>query len=89
MVWYDAPMSRSGELAAATRRISASLSVNRRCPGRAGPRKAASEISGVIGSSDTYLIDRSEQVIDVAGEIIRQLPQVQIIALAGETVAAP
>ena len=47
------------------------------------PEKQLLEFAGVIDSSDTALIDRVEQVVDVAGEIIRQLPQVRIMALAG------
>ena len=53
------------------------------------PEQQLLEFSGVIGSSDTYLIDQAEQVIDVAGEIIRQLSQVRIISLAGETATTP
>jgi hypothetical protein len=83
MVWYDAPMSRSGELAASTRRIFQACQLAGDAQAVPVPEKQLLEFSGVIGSSDTYLIDQAEQVIDVAGEIIRQLPQVQIISLAG------
>ncbi len=87
MFWYDGPMSRSGELAAATRRILQVCQVAGDAQAVPVPEKELLKFPGVIGSSDTYLIDRSEQVIDVAGEIIRQLPQVQIIALAEEEAA--
>jgi len=83
MVWYDAPMSRSGELAAMTRRIFQACQLAGDARAVPVPEKQLLEFSGIIGSSDTYLIDQAEQVIDVAGEIIRQLPQVQIISLAG------
>jgi hypothetical protein len=89
MFWYDAPMSHSGELAAATRRILQAFQLNGDAQAVPVPEKQLLKFPEVIGSSDTYLIDRSEQVADVAGEIIRQLPQVQIIALAGEEAAAP
>ena len=86
-VWYDEPMSRSGELAAATRRLwqdCGSGQTRRRCR---FPKNSSWNLPGVIGSSDTALIDRVEQVADVAGEIIRQLPQVRIMALAGTEAA--
>ena len=89
MFWYDEPMSRSGDLAAVTRRILQACQVTGDAQAVPVPEKQLLEFAGVIGSSDTYLIDRSEQVADVAGEIIRQLPEVQIIALAGEEEAAP
>lgn len=87
MFWYDGPMSRSGELAAATCRILQVCQVAGDAQAVPVPEKELLKFPGAIGSSDTYLIDRSEQVIDVAGEIIRQLPQVQIIALAEEEAA--
>jgi hypothetical protein len=83
LFWYDGPMSRSGELAATTRRILQNYHITGDAQAVAVPEKHLLEFRGVIGSSDTYLIDRSEQVVDVAGEIIRQLPQVKIITLAG------
>jgi hypothetical protein len=89
MVWYDAPMSRSGELAAQTRRIFQACQLAGDARAVPVPEKQLLEFSGVIGSSDTYLIDQAEQVIDVAGEIIRQLSQVRIISLAGETATTP
>ena len=76
-------MSRSGELAAITRRILQNYHITGDAQAVAVPEKYLLEFRGVIGSSDTYLIDRSEQVVDVAGEIIRQLPQVKIITLSG------
>jgi hypothetical protein len=79
--WFDAPMSRSGELAATTRKIMQAC----RLPGEAQavpvPEKRLLEGTDVIGSSDTYVIDRSWQVVDVAGEIIRQMSGVGIIGL--------
>jgi hypothetical protein len=79
--WYDAPMSRSGDLAAVTRKILAVC----RLPGEAQavpvPEKHLLEFDGAIGSSDSYLLDRAGQVVDVAGEIIRQKLAGRIIAL--------
>jgi hypothetical protein len=82
--WYDAPMSRSGELAATTRRILQDCELAGDAQAVPVPEKRLLEFAGVIGSSDTYLIDRSGQVADVAGEIIRQMPQVRIILLGTE-----
>jgi hypothetical protein len=82
--WYDAPMSRSGELAAMTRDIMQACHLSGEARAVAVPEKWLLEDSGVIGSSDTDLIDRAQQVVDVAGEIIRQLPMVEIVGLRPE-----
>jgi hypothetical protein len=82
--WYDAPMSRSGELAAATRSMLAACRLAGEAQAVPVPEKLLLDFAGAIGSSDTYLIDRAELVVDVAGEIIRQLDGVQIIALKPE-----
>jgi hypothetical protein len=79
--WYDAPMSRSGELAATTRRILLDCQLPGDAQAVPVPEKLLLEFEGVIGSSDTFLIDRLGLVADVAGEIIRQLPGMQIIML--------
>ena len=84
MFWYDAPMSRSGELAARTREILQDCQLPGDAQAVPVPEKRLLEFKGVIGSSDTYLIDRSGLVADVAGEIIRQMPGVQIINLRTE-----
>jgi hypothetical protein len=86
-VWYDRPMSRSGDLAAATRRIWQDCGLMAEAQAVPVPEKKLLEFAGVIDSSDTAVIDRIEQVVDVAGEIIRQLPRVRIIALAGTEAA--
>lgn len=79
--WFDSPMSRSGELAATTRRIMQACHLPGEAQAVPVPEKRLLEGTGVIGSSDTYVIDRSGQVVDVAGEIIRQMPGVGIIGL--------
>jgi hypothetical protein len=84
MFWYDAPMSRSGELAARTREILQDCQLPGDAQAVPVPEKRLLEFKGVIGSSDTYLIDRSGLVADVAGEIIRQMPGVQVINLRTE-----
>jgi hypothetical protein len=82
--WYDAPMSRSGDLAATTRRIMHSLRLSGDAHAVSVPEKMLLEYKGAIGSSDTYLIDRCELMVDVAGEIIREMPGVRIVALKAE-----
>lgn len=81
MVWFDQPMSHSGELAAATRRVLQACQLKGDAQAVPVPEKELLQFFGIISSSDTYLIDRSACVTDVAGEIIRQLPQVKIISL--------
>jgi hypothetical protein len=83
-VWYDSPMSRSGELAAATRKIMQACHLDGDALAVPVPEARLLEWQGVIGSSDTFLIDRREQVADVAGEIIREMPGVEIIDLSSE-----
>jgi hypothetical protein len=81
MFWYDAPMSRSGELAALTRTIMQQHQLDGEAQAVPVPEKKLLEFEGVIGSSDTYLIDRAGLVADVAGEIIRLIPEAWIISL--------
>jgi hypothetical protein len=81
MFWYDAPMSRSGELATLTRSMLQAGGVAGEARAVPVPEKELVAGDGAIGSSDTYLIDRAGVVVDVAGEIIRQSYGCQIIAL--------
>jgi len=82
MFWYDAPMSRSGELAATTRKILLHNHLSGDAQAVPVPEKRLLEFDGVIGTSDTHLIDLADLVADVAGEIIRQIPGARIISLA-------
>ena len=84
LFWYDAPMSRSGELAALTRSMLQSCGVAGEAQAVPVPEKELLKCMGAIGSSDTYLIDRAGVVVDVAGEIIRQRHGGRIIALNPE-----
>jgi hypothetical protein len=74
-------MSRSGDLAALTRKIMHAWQLSGDAQAVPVPEKMLLEFIGAIGSSDTYLLDRVERVVDVAGEIIRQMPGVRIVAL--------
>jgi hypothetical protein len=68
---FDAPISKSGILAQEVR----ALLKKENLPGDAMavkvPEKILIGFPGVIATSDTAIIDRSEKVIDLAGEIIR------------------
>ena len=68
---FDAPISKSGILAQELR----ALLKKEGLPGDAMavkvPEKILIEFQGVIATSDTAIIDRSERVIDLAGNIIR------------------
>jgi hypothetical protein len=82
--WYDAPMSRSGELAATTESILRVWQLTGEARAVPVPEKQLLEFSGAIGSSDSYLIDQAGLVVDVAGEIIRQGAGGRIILLKPE-----
>lgn len=79
--WYDAPMSRSGQLAAMTREVMAACRLAGEARTAPVPEKHLLAFDGAVAGSDTYIIDLSHLVADAAGEIIRQLPQVRIISL--------
>ncbi len=68
---FDAPISKSGILAQELR----ALLKKEGLPGEAQavtvPEKILIGFQGVIATSDTAIIDRSEKVIDLAGDIIR------------------
>lgn len=81
MVWYDAPMSRSGELAKHTRQILQEYGLLGEVEAVLQPENKLMAFQGVIGTSDTQLIDQATAVVDVAGEIIRRLPRVNLITL--------
>jgi len=69
---FDAPISKSGILAQELR----ALLKKEGLPGDASamkvPEKTLIGFQGVVATSDTAIIDRSERVIDLAGSIIRK-----------------
>ncbi len=71
-VLYDAPMSRSGELARRTREIFTGRGLKAEVGAVPVPEKELLVFPGAIATSDTHLIDAREDVIDLAGEILRQ-----------------
>jgi len=80
-VFYDAPLSRSGELAQRTREIFASRGLIIQAQAVPVPEQVLAAFAGPIATSDTALIDAHDPVVDLAGEIIRQNPAWRLIAL--------
>ena len=80
-VFYDAPLSLSGELARRTREIFASRGLSVQAAAVPVPEQLLSGFPGAIITSDTALIDAHATVVDLAGEIIRRHPAWRLIYL--------
>ncbi|MCL4502192.1 MAG: DUF434 domain-containing protein [Deltaproteobacteria bacterium] len=80
-VFYDAPMSLSGELARRTAGLAAARSLNLTAAAVPVPEHELQVFPGPIATSDTALIDAHDPVVDLAGEIIRQNLKAEIITL--------
>jgi hypothetical protein len=80
-VFYDAPLSLSGELARRTREIFASRGLTVCAQAVPVPERLLSGFPGAIATSDTALIDAHATVVDLAGEIIRRHPAWRLIYL--------
>ena len=80
-VFYDAPLSLSGELAGRTREIFASRGLDVRAAAVPVPERRLSGFPGAIATSDTALIDAHATVVDLAGEIIRRHREWPVIDL--------
>ncbi len=81
---FDAPISKSGILAQEMR----ALLKKDGLPGDAQavqvPEKTLIGFQGVVATSDTAIIDRSEKVLDLAGDIIRtKIGSMSLIRLRG------
>jgi len=72
MVYYDAPLSRSGELAHRTGEIFAVRGLKAQAVAPPVPEHELAAFPGPIATSDTALIDAHGAVVDLAGEIIRE-----------------
>lgn len=81
LILYDAPMSGSGELAAATRAVLQSRGLNGRVAAVPVPEAELLATAWPVASSDSALIDAAAVAVDLAGEIVRQLPQVRLLYL--------
>jgi hypothetical protein len=82
-VFYDAPMSRSGELARRTAELAAARGLDLEASAVPVPERELQGFPGAIASSDTALIDAHEVVVDLAGEIIRHRLSPCLIDLGG------
>jgi hypothetical protein len=71
-VFYDAPLSRSGELARRTRELWKERELTVEAAAVPVPERELLALSSPIASSDTGLIDQTKTVVDLAGEIIRR-----------------
>ncbi len=80
-VYYDAPMSRSGELARRTAELWTARGLTVRVAAVPVPERELTAFSGPIATSDTALIDSHPEVVDLAGEIIRRHPAWRPLAL--------
>jgi hypothetical protein len=80
-VFYDAPLSRSGELARRTREILATRGLAVQAQAVPVPERNLAAFPGPIATSDTALIDAHAPVVDLAGEIIRPHRAWRIIPL--------
>jgi hypothetical protein len=80
-VFYDAPLSGSGELAGRTRELFASRGLSVQAAAVPVPERWLSGFSGAIATSDTALIDAHPAVVDLAGEIIRRRGEWPLIDL--------
>jgi hypothetical protein len=82
-VFYDAPLSFSGELARRTEDVWAALGLKVQAHAVPVPERELAGFEGAIATSDTALIDAHDPVVDLAGEIIRQNPEWTPLDLRG------
>jgi len=79
-VFYDAPLSLSGELARRTEEIFTSRGIKVQAAAVPVPERELAGFPGAIATSDTALIDAHKTVVDLAGEIIRRHPEWRLMA---------
>jgi hypothetical protein len=80
-VFYDAPLSLSGELARRTRQFLESRGLAVQAEAVPVPERRLAAFPGPIATSDSALIDAHAPVVDLAGEIIRLHPAWRVIHL--------
>jgi len=83
-VFYDAPLSFSGELARRTEEVWGARSLIVQAQAVPVPERELANFPRAIATSDTALIDVHEPVVDLAGEIIRQYPEWTPLDLRGK-----
>ena len=82
-VFFDAPLSFSGDLARRTLELWGACGLKVEAAAAPVPEKELAAFPGPICTSDTGLIDAHSEVVDLAGEIIRQEKDWQVIDLGG------
>ncbi len=82
-IFYDAPLSRSGELARRTLEIFTGRGLPAQAAAVPVPEQELAAASGPIATSDTALLDLRPLVVDLAGEIIREQGMGELIRLGG------
>lgn len=82
-VFYDAPLSLSGELARQTLPAAATRGLELTAAAVPVPERELQDFPGSIATSDTALIAAHPVVVDLAGEIIRLVLGRPVINLAG------
>jgi hypothetical protein len=68
---FDAPISKSGELAREIRRRLKKEGIPGNAQAMKVPEKILIGFSGVVATTDTAIIDRSPKIFDLAGHILR------------------
>jgi len=82
MDWYlDAPLSKSGELAELIRDFLKRYKFEGTAQAVPVPERYLTKYSGLVATSDSVLIDVCEEVIDLAGEVIKSLPNLTLFIL--------
>jgi len=81
-VLYDAPLSRSGDLAARTQELLRASGLAAEARAVAVPETELVTFPGLVCTSDTGLIDRLPQVADLAGEIILSRDHPMVVFLS-------
>jgi len=71
-VFYDAPLSKSGELARRTHEVWAARGLKVTARAVPVPERELADFPGAVATSDTAVLDAHAPVVDLAGEIIRQ-----------------
>ena len=71
--WFDAPISKSGRLAARVEDILGRAGLRARARAVPVPERELLRHRGPVASSDSALLDQVEMPLDLAGEIIRGL----------------
>jgi hypothetical protein len=71
-VFYDAPLSQSGELARRTQEVWAARGLRVQAAAVPVPERELAAFPGPVATSDTALIDAHPVVVDLAGEVIRK-----------------